>query len=285
LIYKSIRRNTISNIHPAFESVFMPNYWTDNPSSFDEPEQRTERQFADKQVASDTRALAGLAALAILNGQPRTRLAEDEMLGFDETDPNTQPGTVLLVDMEMLLQAKRSRRKNTHTGKSCKKDSKGVYKGSHWIEDEDELAMSPSALFRMTADTDSYGDINQIVTYPYRGKICNPAERLHYLRDVRLAAYTFNKSGGVMLRAIKSYEYSTDGVQIVGDFDLVGEGFGETVIPSVRLGETYASPSRHETPHLIRFRAAEVCINGLLEYFPEKAKKSPRFKLSPATVT
>lgn len=269
----------MSDVLPTLESVFTNEYWG-NPQPA--PVQNTERDNLDieRSVLRQVRDWAGLAAIGIFTGDSRKPVADGTLLDSSGSNPDLQPGTILLADIEYIVPASHGK-----TEEQCRnyltKQSKLV---KAWderrlpfylrdvIRDEAELQSPASVLFRRNSRTHKAERGAQTVVYPYKRILCNPSRGQHYARGVHITGIAPNRLGEPILRTESMYSYSTPELDLYGD--VIKSFFPhDFVISALAIGETY----QLQKGHLLRLRSAELCVRGILE--PVKAKTKQRHGL------
>lgn len=268
-------------IAPTPTSVFTSEYWEDVQ---DHP--TTPRVRMPKGAQGEVETLCGQAAANIFADEPREAVIAGDALDYDPDNRYTQPGVVLLTDLEVLMSHPGRHEPHSYPG------SKAPVWSQRAMENPDHLIAPAAALFRansrMIVAYEKAATVSQYpYVYPYERVLCDEDSPARYARIIGLTAFVYNQdgsTGGLTMKVWKSNNPDHPA------------GMPESLLDSmtyphapVKVGQSYKVPndkklrglgSRHDiSPQsdlTIRLRSAELCLQGVLERAPEKKRATRR---------
>jgi len=258
-------------IIPNPESVFTREYW--QPAT-PYPEDNEKNYSSKLSTAKEVSLLAGQAATAIFAGEPRQALPAGSTLTNSSAESWTQPGSVLLIDIESIstLNGRGQRKRATLDEESaCSRDP--VRDG--YMQDRSDLMATPASLFRRNSEKKYKSDGQEVTTAIHYGKrLHNQELTMGYQRDIFLGVFSYDKKGNVYC-AMRTVWSTDDKSQVQGMAVTFRESLGMRA-PILSIGDTYVKDEKG--PVLSRVKSAELCLQGSLT--PVMAKQKKRRNLS-----
>lgn len=241
----------------TYNSVFTEEYWGD---ILDLPEP-ARNMTPPVSVYKQMRGLTAAAAERIFTGDSRTKLPEGTRIDPAEEHPDLSPGTVVLLDCERLDIGP------VHvTADDIVDDVKRPFYRQRFISNEGHLMAPASTLFRLNS-RQSPLDPERRMVYPYSKDIPNTEAGANYTRAVKLAVYGVNHQGETIIKTIPMWEpVRKNGIR--GQCGL-REAIGGYTFQPIEVGQSLMNQAGDA---IVRLRAADICLQGTLEYAKERKR-------------
>jgi hypothetical protein len=253
-------------VAPTPESVFSQEYWVPFADK-GIPKTKWLGMLASSSI-SESSMLAGQAAANIFSSEPTDEIPEGTEMSYSPQNSFTQPGNVVLLDMEFLTAANDIHRQEAENPPAVES-----YR-SYLMENPWDVAAPATSLFKNNARLNAPD--KGITVFDYFKRLYSPELDLTYARSISLGLFIYTSRGAVVgvnkviWRAAEGTNVS--GTDISGAILFNKDG---SRIPPIPIGTTYRMDDKKKE-RVGRIRSARLIHRGNLSHVPEKSKRKIR---------